>query len=105
MLESSSPLVSRFHQDRKERKLTSRYFYRGYHFIELSTLVGKGKYRSRVAAVEGSGSSTSAQRFLDFEIFPERAAAQQRAFVGARAWIDAQLAKETLTSLSSLAPL
>ena len=85
--------------------MTSRHFYRGYLFVELSTLVGKDEYRSRVAVVDGSGGSTSSQRFLDFEVFSDRARAQQRAFVGARAWIDAQLAKGSLSAASRLALL
>ena len=83
--------------------MTSRHFYRGYHFVELSTLVGRDKYRSRVAVIDGADGSTTTQRFLDFEVFPDRAAAQQRAFVGARVWIDTQLEKEA--ALSSLVPL
>ena len=85
--------------------MTSRHFYRGYYFVELSTPVAKDKYRSRVAIVDGVDGSTSTQRFLDFEVYPDHAAAEQRAFVGARAWIDAQLSKEKLALSSSLVPL
>ena len=85
--------------------MVPRHFYRGFHFIQMSTLVAKDKYRSRVAVIDAAASSTSAQRFLDFETFPDHAAAQQRAFVGARAWIDAQLAKDDSFSTSRLAAL
>jgi hypothetical protein len=85
--------------------MSSRHFYRGYQFVELSTLVGNDKYRSRVAVVDGTDTATSSQQFLDFEVYPDRAAAQQRAFVGARAWIDARLAAERLERSSQLAPL
>jgi hypothetical protein len=89
----------------KERPVTPRHFYRGYHFIQLSTLVGRDKYRSRVAVIDATASSTGAQRFLDFETFANQDAAQQRAFVGARAWIDAQLSKDEARATSRLAPL
>ena len=85
--------------------MTPRHFYRGYHFIQLSTLVGRDSYRSRVAVIDAGAGSTSVQRFLDFETFPNQDAAQQRAFVGAKAWIDAEVAKVELRSTSKLAPL
>jgi hypothetical protein len=85
--------------------MTPRHFYRGYHFIQMSTLVGRNRYRSRVAVIDAGANSTSAQRFLDFETFPDHATAQQRAFVGARAWIDAQVASEESRPSSRLAPL
>ena len=85
--------------------MTTRLFYRGYTYVELSTCVGRGKYRSRAAIIDGAGSATSSQRFLDFEVYPDLAAAQQRAAVGVRAWIDERLDKARVEELSGLAPL
>lgn len=85
--------------------MTPRHFYRGYHFIQLSTLVGRDRYRSRAAVIDAAASSTSAQRFLDFETYESWDVAQQRAFVGARAWIDAQVADDDKRSSSRLAAL
>ena len=85
--------------------MNSRYFYQGYNFVDLTTLIDAGKYRSRVAVVAATGAKASSQHFLDFEVFSNHADAQRRAFLGARAWIDSQLGDHQPEFPARLAPL
>jgi len=84
--------------------MSSRYRYEGYDFIDLTSLVGTGKYRARVAVVAATDAKTPSQHFIDFEIFGSHREAQRRAFEGARTWIDSQVAEDEGPS-TKLSPL
>jgi len=86
--------------------MSSRYFYQGYNFVDLSTLIDAGNYRSRVAVVAATTTKAPSQHFLDFEVFSNHADAQRRAFLGARAWIDSQAGDDEKPEFPArLAPL
>jgi hypothetical protein len=85
--------------------MTSRYFYQGYNFVDLTTLIDTGRYRSRVAVVAATDVTAPSQHFLDFEVFSNHAEAQRRAFLGARAWIDGRSREEEPAFPARLAPL
>jgi hypothetical protein len=75
--------------------------YRGYSFVDLTTLVGVGAYKARAAVVVAPREQPQSQRFLDFEVFERRSDAQRRAIEGARAWIDAEVAGQRMPSVST----
>jgi hypothetical protein len=74
----------------------SRYSYQDFDFIDLTTLVGQGRYRARVAVMGMRENKVPFQRFLDFEVFASEDAAHSRAIEGAKAWIDGQSGRDRL---------
>ena len=65
--------------------------YKDYRISAVSTLDFNATYRSRVVITEVRKGRPMSQRFLDFEAFSTRAAADERAIQGGKHWIDNRL--------------
>ena len=71
--------------------MNSTVLYKGYRLATMTTQNDDGSYRARVAIMLIGTSRPCSQRFADFETFLDRAAAEERAIEGGKAWIDDQL--------------
>jgi hypothetical protein len=64
--------------------------YREYRLTAVSTPEFNGTYRSRAALTVVRLGRPLSQRFVDFEVFSTKAAADEYAIKGAKIWIDEQ---------------
>ena len=62
--------------------------YRDYRLSAISTADFNGTYRSRLAMTVVRKGRPLSQRFLDFEAFSTKEAADERAIQGGKDWID-----------------
>jgi hypothetical protein len=72
------------------RTMNSKIRYRDYRLTAVSTLDLDGKYRSRVALTVARPGRPLSQRFIDFESFVTKEAADERAITAGKLWIDDQ---------------
>jgi hypothetical protein len=70
--------------------MTAPIRYQRYLLRAVSTLEFGGTYRARAALTAVKDGRPRSQRFMDFESFATKAAADERAIEGGKLWIDAQ---------------
>lgn len=75
--------------------------YRDYRLTAASTPDFGGSFRSRVALIVVKPGRPLAQRFVDFEVFSTKAAADQRAIDGGKHWIDDQERIASITTFQT----
>ena len=71
--------------------MTTSIRYKHYLVSPVSTLEFGGTYRSRAALISFQDGRPKSQRFVDFERCSTKAAADERAIEGGKAWIDDRL--------------
>lgn len=71
--------------------MSATFLYKGYCLAPTTTQETDGSYQARIAIVTLSGARPRSQRFVDFEWFPDRAGADERAISGGKDWVDAHL--------------
>jgi len=65
-----------------------RYDYKGYTFVDETTVTDEGRYFARVVVMTLGNGRVRSQRFIDLETFRNEADARRRAVEAARSWID-----------------
>ena len=87
--------------------MISRYEYKGYTFVDETTILEDGRFRARIAIMTLGDGRVRSQRFIDLETFRAETDARRRAVAAARAWIDAEVAQDNdrLALPTSFSPL
>lgn len=75
--------------------------YRDYRLTAVSTPDFGGKFRSRVALTVLKLGRPLSQRFVDFDVFSTKAAADERAIEGGKLWIDDQHRIASITAFQT----
>lgn len=81
----------------KESPVNVSNFYQGFVFTDVSTRAEDGRYRARVAIVSLAASQTRSQRFIDLDLFSTHGEAINRGTAAAKAWIDTEVGKDSLS--------
>ena len=79
--------------------------YKGYAFLDDTTITDDGSYQARAIVVKIVDGRARSQRFIDLESFAEEKMARLRAIGAAQAWIDDEDGKDKLalpTNFSAL---